>query len=80
MLTMEEQPLDFAAYIKGHKAMAYIQRSLAVIAFSWFLRLHVSYKIDWSAFVQACKKNKFRQRKSHKMHKLKLMFSRKTKL
>ena len=36
--------------------MAYIECSLSGIALSWFLRLHESYKNDWSAFVSAFKK------------------------
>ena len=36
--------------------MAFIQRSLTGRVLSWYIRLHDSYKQDWSAFVQAFKK------------------------
>ena len=57
IFTMGEQPIDPVAYNQWHKRkMAYIQCSLSGIALSWFLRLHESYKNDWSAFVSAFKK------------------------
>ena len=57
IFTMGEQPTDPVAFNQWHKRkMAYIQCSLSGIALSWFLRLHESYKNDWSAFVSAFKK------------------------
>ena len=57
IFTMGEQPLHLAAVNQKHSGkMAYIQCSLSGIASGWFLRLHESYKNDWSAFVSAFKK------------------------
>ena len=36
--------------------MAFIQCSLTDTALSWYIRLHDSYKQDWSAFVQTFRK------------------------
>ena len=49
---MWEQPVDPLAYNQWHKQkVAYIQWSISGIALSKFLRLHGSYKSDWSSFV-----------------------------
>ena len=72
IFTMGEQPIDPVAYNQWHKRkMAYIQCSLSGIALSWFLRLHESYKNDWSAFVLHLKNN-FLLKKLLIMLKLKL--------
>ena len=36
--------------------MAFIQCSLTGTALSWYIRLNVTYKQDWHAFVKALKK------------------------
>ena len=60
---MGEQSLDPVAFIQRHKwKMAYIQYSLSGSALIWFLRLHESYRNDWSAFVSEQKKQFLQQR------------------
>ena len=55
--TMGEQLIDHVAYNHWHKQKgAYTQCYLSKVAIRWFLRLHESYKNDWSAFVSAFKK------------------------
>ena len=38
------------------RRMAFIHCSLTCTAFCWYIRLNYTYKQDWSAFVQAIKK------------------------
>ena len=57
IFTTAEQPLDRLAYIQLQKRkLTYIQCSLSGTDFSWFLRLHESYKKGWSAFLSAIEK------------------------
>ena len=42
--------------------MAFIQCFLTVAALGWYIRLHDSYKQDWSAFAHASKKLFFLKR------------------
>ena len=44
------------------RRMAFIQSSLTGTALSWYIRLNDTYKQDWSAFVQAFKKQFFSKR------------------
>ena len=62
IFSMEKQHIDPVAKNQSHIYVAYMQCFLSTIASGWFLRLHESYKNDWSAFVIAFKKRFF----SHK--------------
>ena len=51
------QPTSDHEYKSWHaRRMAFIQCSLTGTALSWYIRLHDTYKQDWTAFVQAFKK------------------------
>ena len=81
MFIMGEQRFDPVAYNQCHKQKtAYTQCPLSVITFCWFLRLHDCYKIDWSAFVPALKKEFFLHGKLQLTHMLELRLWRKNKL
>ena len=47
------------------RRMAFIQSSLTGTALSWYIRLNDTYKQDWSAFVQAFKKQSFFQKNAY---------------
>ena len=52
-----EQPLDPVVYNEWHKSKkAYLHKLLSGIVLRWFLRIHESYKNDWSAFVYQIRK------------------------
>ena len=46
-------------FIANGTKKAYSLSSLSGVALSWLLRLHESYRIDWSAFVSAFEENFF---------------------
>ena len=52
------QPTTSHEYKFWHaRQFAFIQCSLTGTALSWYIRLNDTYKQDWSAYVQAFKKN-----------------------